>query len=423
MNSSDLTEHVKHLRAIQFSLLIICIGALTLVLPNRKSKVANAHRDLERIIKVKNLESNLWFSNYYTQELEKVEKEYKGLVFPGASYINIQIENNFTLSLRHWWARYGFPNCDEPDYGESLECFEKFWNDIYELKEISRIIEVANFAKVTHLKQGNPQISLAPIKIGRKQKEAKLGFIKQHHFKKISTTYAFVSDPFSHWSDLSPFDAIRNPPTHMIIFESKSDSIKIELPVKIVNVPFGTQKAIGNEIGVYTWEFGNFDYTFKDLDEVSKYIKQLKVGSLEKHFEQELQRNRGNFKMFGIEIPADKFIFFSLVVIIGLCAYLLLHLRVFVKRISNNDPALDYPWLGIFTSLIDKSIFLLIVVVLPLTVCVMLLVNGFQYYQSTKEFILLLLAALIIVFISLTTIRVSIDMWRKISELKADNST
>jgi hypothetical protein len=114
---------------------------------------------------------------------------------------------------------------------------------------------------------------------------------------------------------------------------------------------------------------GTFDYSFSNLNEITRNYQQLSLNAFGPILESEQQRAGESFEALGIKFPAEETTRWGLLIILAIQLYLwvMLHESAHGFRLGDNDS--DAPWIGLYRSFPAKAVCFLTMVIVPASVC------------------------------------------------------
>lgn len=121
---------------------------------------------------------------------------------------------------------------------------------------------------------------------------------------------------------------------------------------------------------------GSFEQSFRILNDLTQNYQSAEITELESILKSEQKRTGESFEAFGIRFPAQGTTRWGMLVVLGIQLYLLIHLRELVGKLRANDPGWDVAWIGVYRSVLSKTVFVLSAFVLPLSAVVALGIRG-----------------------------------------------
>jgi hypothetical protein len=130
------------------------------------------------------------------------------------------------------------------------------------------------------------------------------------------------------------------------------------------------------------WRVGTFKNSFRDLDQAGHEFANLDLDEVQKILDTDAAKGAEVFEVLGIKIPVEQVTAWGSAIIIGIQIYLLIFLKQLSGKLRSDDPGWDVPWVGMDMSRFAKSVFLVTLVILPITAVALL--NGRAYVAWRK---------------------------------------
>jgi hypothetical protein len=126
--------------------------------------------------------------------------------------------------------------------------------------------------------------------------------------------------------------------------------------------------------GIKTWqklapEFigkdAPFAESFPNLKEVTRNYAGQEFSSIRKQLEEERERAGESFEAVGLKLPAGETTRWGLLLIFVVQLYLWIHIRELQRKLSPQDEALNFPWIGLYAGTAAKIVFYLSIALVP----------------------------------------------------------
>lgn len=123
---------------------------------------------------------------------------------------------------------------------------------------------------------------------------------------------------------------------------------------------------------------GSFERRFPQLASWSRGRQSRAPGILIEDIQREIERASESFEVFGVKIPMALIAKMGLLVILAIEAYLCLHMRRLSVLLKTVNSMPEFPWIGVYSDNVSKSIFATTLVGVPLAVSAMLLYHSWN---------------------------------------------
>jgi hypothetical protein len=164
----------------------------------------------------------------------------------------------------------------------------------------------------------------------------------------------------------------------------QNSSITISIPVwKFESVPFDAQSVlISHSKKEWAWKHGTFDYSFRELSEITREYPGIDIETGEQVLFGETKRAGESFELFGIKLPAQITVRWGLLLIIGVQIYFWIHLIELKPKLRRDDPGWDVAWIGVYASNYAKVVMFVSTCLLPLAAALALGIRGLYISSS-----------------------------------------
>ena len=168
--------------------------------------------------------------------------------------------------------------------------------------------------------------------------------------------------------------------------ENNRAELTVSIPVShYVSIPYDAQSVlISHAKKEWDWKHGQFDYSFRQLSEITKEYPTINLETYEQVLNREEKRGGESFEALGIKFPAENTTRWGILVIIGIQIYFWIHLRELRPKLRRNDPGWDVAWIGVYTSKYAKVAMFVLTWLLPLTAALSLGIRGLQISSFAK---------------------------------------
>ena len=129
------------------------------------------------------------------------------------------------------------------------------------------------------------------------------------------------------------------------------------------------------------WHRGRFQDSFRDLNDA---VTRLRLGGASwndaetRVSDAEANSSTESFEAFGMKIPAGFSIYFAVIIVLSVQAYLLAQLHEFCSGSALDSLDSDGSWIGAYSSGFARVLFGVSTILLPATACVMLGLRGIR---------------------------------------------
>ena len=138
------------------------------------------------------------------------------------------------------------------------------------------------------------------------------------------------------------------------------------------------QEALNARLG-QKWRTGSFEYTFKQLNELTKDNKDATLKSIHQDIQSKKYLKDLKFDLFGIEIPSSSVGTWGLMILLFAQIYLLCHLQALYQDCkSKNKIELNFPWIGVFPYRLSKLTYSCSTVFLPILANIFVAVRTYK---------------------------------------------
>lgn len=175
------------------------------------------------------------------------------------------------------------------------------------------------------------------------------------------------------------------------------------IPVSVEEIEIDGQKALIKSLDS-EWERGDFSYSFRELNEITKNAKEIGFKDLEVMIGNLLNQGAEKFEAFGLKISGAIVAMVGLPLLTSIQLYFLLHYRAYMALRPTFDKIEPFPWIGVYRQKLPRLVFLLTSTVLPVITQIVLIYDAFLLPpQNTFWWIPAGLAGLISLIVSVAT--------------------
>lgn len=134
----------------------------------------------------------------------------------------------------------------------------------------------------------------------------------------------------------------------------------------------------------------------------------------QEHIENQIKIRTESISVVGLKIPSELLLSWGVVIIITLQLYLLMHLKFYCKLLSINQNY-EVAWIGYYTDLLSKTIFITTVLVIPVITVIVLVsrVTRDPSFQYSKYLLPALLSVIVSAVISSSTRAFIFEVWKR----------
>jgi len=395
LNSTDLSELARHLRAVHFALLTLCMLALVSVTAGTDSAVHRARRQLRSIQTICG-DWMKWSVQLLAQEWKSLrdnEPELRGIteqMSPSRVFVNpadipnlrrvtnYGMELNFEPGILYLYVprRSGDPlvlsRYDAPKFihyepqrssPQTLAAFREFWNDapealIHAGTKLPDSVFVISGGKgpfeIPYKLQASPG-NFYGIPLNYKQCTEKV----REYFRSTLSSHK----P-GHGIDLlcGQYDS-----TTTLVFRVQT----IDYPT-----PTNLQTWLGQKFEFQTTG-DDFAETFPELQEIASHdYDSLPIETVAKILDNEIRRGGEKIQFLGLGIPGNILSRWGVIALVLIQFYLWRHLHTLCVSLSNNVQRLYVPWIGLYSDLWSRGAALATISFLPVLVSIRLLFSG-----------------------------------------------
>lgn len=403
--SDKLIESAKHLRSIQFAIIVVSIGLLAAISVTGSREIEKAKEDISNI----QLLTNEWktiekeINQSAAQELVDVTKINPNDILLIDIYENENDTNpKLTFHAPLDWSYPDFYIYDnrseirtspESDSKETtIGYFISFWNGLsnlnrlaipnffnesYQLKGLSPTGYIEK-SKTTALTKGElKKIGWAKLKLKTKNRNADIQYPFQIRFKTSNNTAQFKLRAKIYPSILfSPSGVLKGEYLTLLqycknVIEVDFSLMRCELEIagEIKDeLEFPVQKLIANHDKIDArWRPGKFNDTFPELSALTKNLDSLTIDQVSDLLKRDEEQARQSFEIFGAKFPSEILGIWGIVILLSIQLYQWLHLRNFIYLNSSNEK-IDFPWIALYRGFIPKVVTIFSACLLPIIV-------------------------------------------------------
>jgi hypothetical protein len=411
MPTTNLSEYVKHLRTIHFSLLIVSaalsIGILISPAPEISKAILQA-QSINSIVEGFDKEflekyAEIYFESEIISKSNELDRFW--FVEPGQKCPSIQIvldgPEYTILPLNTELSKFIEPNIRFPEFKgskiitpTSLLKFKELWNalrcniTVYIANGINPNVVIKPFIEIPF----KDDIVKPPIKTrmqrGKKNTDVaiKYRFMYRQHPSNLPTE-AYPFDKSQHI--FMPLNSGRG--SLLLEKAQLADDIFFK-PHIDYQKNFWGQKAllvIHKELGSGI-KAGKFNDVFPELDRITKNIKGLNISDIITVLHDQKEKEREAFTIFGTKIPFREYARIGIPFILLIQLYFLIHLK-YLNIISNRNSTIEVPWIGLYNNCLPKIVTTLSAFLFP--VFAVIIVG--QSLHSIVQFIFIVLSIVI----------------------------
>jgi hypothetical protein len=180
------------------------------------------------------------------------------------------------------------------------------------------------------------------------------------------------------------------------------------LPVSGDLLTINGQEALNTQLG-QKWRKGRFEYTFKQLNELTKDNQDASLTSNWKDLNNKQYLKNLKFELFGIEMPSKFIGTWGLTILLSIQIYFFCHLYyLYCNCKLKNKIELNFPWIGIYPYSLPK-LFYIISLSLPTITHIVVAIRTLQLGISTLYVWLFLSISIIVSLFTFITTR---KIWR-----------
>jgi hypothetical protein len=136
-------------------------------------------------------------------------------------------------------------------------------------------------------------------------------------------------------------------------------------------------------------EFPLWNDDLSDLAEISNGFENLTLEELRSHLVDVLNKGPAEFEAFGLRLPGDKVTGWGVAILLCIQFYLLIYLKQLARNLRKTDPGWDAPWIGMIPSFSGLMVFFASIVVLPVVaaslLCVRELLQVYVLYMQGQR--------------------------------------
>src|SRR5713226_8632252 len=396
MSEDREQELLNHLRTAHFTIALVCAGILLTFFLERSTDTEKAHRQAREIIEaLKKWPEENWLAQYTESVVARdcrTNPSHCPARLPPAIKITVANvatpiyrdvseeapqdlwavkEDSGALSLGTFDRTYVTGPISE---FMSLADFEKSWDALTSSRQIVLTTKIDSRCFIAidepdvpwqwrscawepsskrELKE--PQFSFGVIGFG-KEKES----VERETGKRVFAEYALIAVEV-HTRFARRKDHIRVAQMYIPVQES-------------VVIPFNPQKELISLLekqSKFSWQMGHFDYTFRELDSVTRELRDLRLDKVERILGSELARSGESIEFFGLKLPTTA-IRWGLLPVLVLQVYFWLHLRELARRAYGKSGPWGSAWIAFYEDGWARFVFVTTAFVLPPVVLILL---------------------------------------------------
>ncbi len=387
MNES-IVEHAKHLRSVQFSLLIVCVVLLLISSLLRSSYIHEAYKDLSNIKKIVEeyyQNDSPWILNYEKSLLRHSINSYlknqtSALAinsFPEGIRINSMGNQVWGVNLLYGDDNWVI-NVDVEDSEisnaikeeQTLKRFIEYWNFLYQARYIY-LPKIGSKAAIYNPKSDRYEIHEIETldRVETDDYTYSLSLVDVHDEKWIER--CLPKRVFGKWyEDINKLeednlDYVLCPSPITLVEESYPKS---EFPLIMIiaasaeKIEFNSLERIIEISGMTDWKVRPFSLSFRELFEVASSYSDIPLSKINTILEGERNRTGEGVRIFGVHVASSVAREWGAGVIISIQLYFLIHLVSFpISSTTKND----FPWAGLYNNQLSKVVFFITAILLP----------------------------------------------------------
>jgi hypothetical protein len=393
-------DYFEHLRAVHFSLVVLCVGLIVLASLTPKSEMRAAHEQVLEILEV----TNNWRKDLFDNEAKNVVKadsakdDRSAFVITStgdvvANYLlswntNSQSATRPKFKASGWTVALNVPAellpeppPEDPDSfdtvgpsfsvngPQNLKSFQALWDDLLQPGSIMLPRRPTECFYTTL--DRNVDVMLVPCAILPLNSSASVTRDDELVLEPTDSTVKKRFQRASIQSDVQ-FDFSSQP-----LAGTFFDPGRILLPVRDAKqIHFDGQNVLIQLSSKWKAKHGlSFKDAFRDLAAVDGTFEDASIESVERILDGEAKTQTETFETFGLKIPGEIAVRFGALLVLAVQLYLWIHLREVGLRMKQNTD-LDIAWIGTYSSKAARILFYVTVTVLPLITLVVLGLRG-----------------------------------------------
>jgi hypothetical protein len=386
-------DYVEHLRTVHFTLIAVCLGLFVLATSPSPTGLSTAHTQIVDIIEfARTLQPN-WFYKEAARQLESRERRSDASpekfvpdppVANAVEWLENQVPHRLAVEFpsSNWVVCGGLQKLAVDDSMSSAilpaNTFEM--KDNMSLDQFSRIWDVLNAPTEIRIPIATESVLYRggfPISGNVSVQDVR---------EKLTFRYIKVDSPTEKTGlsliCLEPSVSQKSPDYHNTGYLAWNPTINngdfIVIPVRAYQiVPFDPQAFWVARFSP-RWHHGSFEYTFRELNNITKNYQRQDLRTIEQIIADEEKRSGESFEAFGIKFPAEGTTRWGILVILAIQAYFWIHLRELGEKLGPGDPGWDVAWIGAYQSILARLLFRLTAFVLPVGVVLELGIRGLR---------------------------------------------
>lgn len=421
-DTHDLSEALKHLRFVHFTLVI---GATALFITQSletSTRTERAHDDSKAILRITQSWERFSPASLALHRLRRSNPTYNFDAVVGQYAIPTDSlgplnssDNDVESRLRpclvlelysdqvFQLSRYhdGKPAWKSRSYKWTLADFRRIWDEIEAEFDLSVILEINETATVTINRNGDV-VTAQAVMTGPLELDVEVMdyCLDGWAYARLSRKYKWKNEATStHYLIAKLPDDKLGTAVHATIHVSAVLEDRINLQEEII-------AAIDT-----TWRTGSFSDTFRDIDSVSQNLGSISLDDLEKHLYALRQQEGERLTLVGLEIPANVIHRYGPIFLLAVQCYFVLHYRKFASLLSMCDQARNFPWIGVYDDRPSRIVFIITVTVLPAVVSTYVMWTGISSEDWLLQRLLLIACAGSQIVVSIVTYLIVRHTW------------
>lgn len=167
--------------------------------------------------------------------------------------------------------------------------------------------------------------------------------------------------------------------------------------------------------GASGWSVGSgFARSFSELDKLTTGLQDLEFEQIERLLTNEARRIGESFQIFGVQFQVGLVNRIGLVAIFTIHLYLGIHYQVLSQRLRDpSDLAWQFPWVGVYRSILSKIAFIVSAVLLPSLLCCIIGIRQWISLGLSFESLLSIAAGLTSIIIGVWISMITFAVWRR----------
>ena len=431
---ANLTRYAEHLRTVHFTLAVACISVAALLLSAKEPRVDAAIAD---VMAVQRLEPIIDDTNWIALASEAdLKEELKAdgdlhqlsLERRSLGLIRIKVESQvggpsgcFELSFNYdrgpqYWEDvpwfFGWFLTDSPsDLGD----WKLRWNaygeaNILDFKLIDPVVQYADFPKDATLRTSIANHERLPGGIASYVMRAGGIWRGVEVIKECAPARQITLD----LARLPEYDpALRDGYTHAfypdLIFPGLALPVRVLVKARVLDVDLQGYLSSKAWNGTTTrWERGSFEEVFPELFALTEGLDSLDIPEAQNLLENLRQwlSPQERVEVAGMKLPPDLIKNWGTLLILAIQVYFLLHLQAFARIRRKADADFEYPWIGLYPSLLAKCAFLMSTVIGPIAIVYVLI-----SLSSGDLDVVVVVASVCVTIFALSTLAWAWEIW------------